>query len=241
MNINIAICDDEVSYTDKLKSGIEKALKEKEVSSYRIDVWNSGEEMCRNKEKLLEYQVVFLDMQMKEMSGLETAQEVRRVNKTCCLVFVTAFIEYAPEGYRLEVIRYLLKKDLDGTLPECVETVLEKINRNNRKESFGFKEGEKELPITEILYVESEKHRLIFHLAGGKEQCFTMAGRLDDIQKRLEQYGFIRVHKSFLVNLEKITLIKNYKVKLENGEELPVPREKFRQVKKLYMEMEARV
>lgn len=107
-----------------------------------------------------------------------------------------------------------------------------------QKERFAFQDGQRELLINQILYLESDRHKLVFHVKGKKEQLLTSSGKLDDMQKRLEPYGFIRIHKSFLVNVEKIVLIKNYRVILENGEELPVPREKFRQVKERYLEMQ---
>lgn len=241
MMLNIAICDDEVYYRSKIETGIRQILQQKNICDYRIDIWNSGEELCENQEWLKEYQVVFLDVEMNQISGMEAAQIIKSVNQECCLVFVTAFIDYAMEGYKVQAIRYLLKKDLDSNLSECIEAVLQKIDFDNQKERFAFQEGEKELFVNQILYIESDRHKLIFHVKGKKEELLISSGKLDDMQKRLEQYGFIRVHKSFLVNVEKIVLIKNYRVILENGEELPVPREKFRQVKEQYLEMEGRI
>lgn len=241
MMLKIAICDDEEYYIEKVKEGLKKYLARQNEEGYQIDVYNSGEELCENQEGLKEYQVVFLDVEMNQISGMEAAQIIKSVNQECCLVFVTAFIDYAMEGYKVQAIRYLLKKDLDSNLSECIEAVLQKIDFDNQKERFAFQDGQRELLINQILYLESDRHKLVFHVKGKKEQLLTSSGKLDDMQKRLEPYGFIRIHKSFLVNVEKIVLIKNYRVILENGEELPVPREKFRQVKEQYLEMEGRI
>lgn len=239
--MNIAICDDEVYYRDAIEKGIRRILQQKNMDDYQIDTWNSGEELCENQEKLKEYQVVFLDVEMNEMSGMEAARIIKSVNEKCYLVFVTAFIDYAMEGYKVEAIRYLLKDNLEWHLQECVETLLERLAHDSPQKIFVFREGKQQLFLKNILYVESDKHVLTFHVEGKEEQSLTQKGRLDEIQKELQPYGFIRIHKSFLVNMEHILLVKNYKVILKNKDELPVPREKFRQVKEEYLRMEAKV
>lgn len=240
--LNIAICDDEKFYIEKVKNGLEKCLSQQKITEYHIDIYKSGEALCENRERLKEYQIVFLDVNMQQMSGLEAAQEIRNVNKEVFLVFVTAYINYAVEGYKVDAIRFLLKDALEAALPECIDTILERMRYQEQKERFFFADGEREIPVHNICYIESEKHKLIFHIYEKDEIIDRILyGKLDELEKGLEEYGFIRIHKSYLVNVEKISLIRNYKVKLENGEELPVPREKFRQVKEKYLRMEARI
>lgn len=233
--LNIAVCDDEVYYREKIEKALREILEQKNVKEYQIDTWKSGEELCEDKERLKEYQIVFLDINMEEMTGLEAADTLRSVNEDVYLVFITAYIDYAVEGYRVEAIRFLLKDMLDRTLPECVDTILKKMKFSGHKEVFSFMEGERELLVHKIIYVESERHKQIFHIQG--EQLYSLTGKLEDTQKRLETYGFIRIHKSFLVNIKMIAEVKNYKATLKNGKVLPIPREKFRQVKMQYFEM----
>lgn len=239
--MRIAICDDEAEYRDRIESGIRRILEEKGICNFWIDDWSSGEIMCEQKERLKKYQAVFLDVQMKQMSGMEAARIVRSVNEDCYLIFVSSFGQYATEGYKVQALRYLLKNDLEEQLKECVETLLERLAHDSPQKIFDFREGQQKLFLKHIQYVESDKHMLTFHVKGREEQSLTQKRRLDDIQKELEPYGFIRVHKSYLVNVEHISLVKNYKVILKNGDELPVPREKFRQVKEEYLRMEAKV
>ena len=235
--LNIAICDDEEYYRDKIKNDLRTILEQRDIEDYRIDTWTSGEALCGNQEKLKGYQIVFLDINMEKMTGLDAARIIKSVNRDIYLVFVTAYVDYAVEGYKVEAIRFLLKDMLDGTLTECVDTVLEKMRYHSHKEKFSFVEGELELLIHKIIYIESDKHKQIFHVQGEQEQTFLLSGKLEDTQKRLEPYGFIRIHKSFLVNVKMIIDVRNYKVTLKNGKILPVPREKFRQVKVQYFEM----
>ena len=140
--LNIAICDDEKFYIEKVKSGLEKCLSQQKITEYHIDIYKSGEALCENPERLKEYQIVFLDVNMQQMSGLEAAQEIRSVNKEVFLVFVTAYINYAVEGYKVDAIRFLLKDALEAALPECVDTILERMQYQEQKERFLFADGE---------------------------------------------------------------------------------------------------
>ena len=236
--MKIAICDDEEFYIGEIKNGLEKYLIQKKITKCDIDIYRSGEELCSNQKMLKEYQIIFLDVNMEQMSGIEAAGEIRNVNPEVFLVFVTAYIDYAVEGYKVDAIRFLIKDALDNTLPECMDTILQRMRYKEQKEKFLFVDGERQVPVHNICYIESEKHKLIFHIYEKDEiKVWTLYGKLDDIEKKLKAYDFIRVHKSFLVNVKMITRVKNYKVTLKTKEELPVPRDKFQLVKKKYFEM----
>lgn len=231
--VKIAICDDEEYYREKIKNDLEIILQQRNIQEYSIDVWSSGEALCENQWKLKEYQVVFLDIDMKKMNGLETAKNIRMVNKEAYLAFITAYVDYAVKGYGVDAIRFLLKDALDKTLSECVDTILERMAYREKKEMFLFLEGKREVTIHKICFVESQKHKLIFCMKN-EEQQLTMYGKMDKIEERLKAYGFIRIHKSFLVNVKEIVQVANYRAILKNGKNLPIPREKYRQVKTQY-------
>lgn len=236
--MRIAICDDEQFYSDKIRNGLETLLEERGVTEYQIDVYKSGEELCSKQELLEEYHIIFLDVNMDEMSGIEAAREIRNVNEDVYLVFVTAYIDYAVEGYKVDAIRFIIKDVMDNTLPECIDTILARMRYRERRESFAFVEGEMEAAVHNICYIASEKHRLIFYIYDRDElKEWTLYGKLDDVEKRLENDGFIRIHKSFLVNVKMMIQVKNYKVVLKNRVELPVPRERFQDVKRKYFKM----
>lgn len=235
--VKIAICDDEEYYVQKIKKLVENILQQKGMTDYRIDTYESGQELCKDAEKIKEYGIVFLDINMQGMNGIEAAEWIRDVNSEVYLVFVTAYVDYAVEGYRVEAIRFLLKDMLDKMLSECMNTILEKMKNNKRIVSFPFVEGRREVLLQNIYCIENQKHKQTFHLYGKKDTEFHLYSKLDDLEQELSCYGFIRIHKSYLVNVRYIAAIENYKVKLKTGEALPVPREKYREVKARYFEM----
>lgn len=96
---------------------------------------------------------------------------------------------------------------------------------------FSFVEGEKEISIRDIIYVENEKHRQLFHVG---DIIYSMYSKLDEIEKCLEAHGFIRIHQSFLINMRYIKRISSYVLLLENGISFSVPKARYKKVKKVF-------
>lgn len=237
--IKIAIRDDEKYYLDKIEKGIKDNLYFQGISQYEINTYSSGQEFYRKAETngLLEYDVIFLGINVAQINGLEIAEKIREKDSNVLLVFVTAFMEHSLEGYKFEATRFLIKSKLDDMLPECVETIIRKLKMQGNQISFTFLEGEKELFRDQIYFIESQKHKLIFHIEEPKLVQYSLYGKLDHVEDELSQFGFLRIHKSYLVNLKEIKEIANYKVKLKDGKILPVPREKYQRVKEKYYEL----
>lgn len=234
--IKIAICDDEAAYLNRIVVSVKKILDKKGVSTYLVDTYSSGEELLADS-RLFGYNVIFLDMNMHGITGLEVAEKIRESSQEILLVFVTAFLDYAIEGYRMEVTRFLVKDMLEEMLPECLEAIIRKLALQAYKMNKQFVEGKKVIYADCIWYVESRGHKLIFHVFETKAVQYSLYDKLDNIEKELQEYHFLRVHKSFLVNTKYIDGIKNYRVYLKNGDTLPIPKEKFQKVKERYYEI----
>lgn len=237
--LKIAICDDEWYYLKLIHDLITKLLYERGISEYDIELFSSGEELCKRDNEIGVYQVIFLDINMPGINGLQTAEIIREKNQKVFLVFITAFIDYAVEGYKMEPIRFLLKDMFEEMLPECIDTIIKKLHLQAQRIKYNFLEGEKDIFIDKIYYVESWKHKLNFYVCEKELNQYSLYNKLDNIEKELNHYGFIRIHKSFLVNAKYIDHIINYKVKMQNGKILSVPREKFQEVKEIYYEIKA--
>lgn len=232
--INIAICDDEQKYLIRMQELIQSIMQKQQIEEYKLALFSSARELKEKIAERQEYQVIFLDINMPQMSGLELAQEIREYDKDVILVFTTAFLDYAMEGYWLNVLRFLLKDMLEQLLPECMDAVLRKLQLHTKTITCPFIEGEKTIPIADICYIESQKHKLCFEVRNQERQQYSLYEKLDNIDNQFAQYDFIRIHKSFLVNVMYIKAIRNYKVTLQGGEELPIPRERFQSVKEKY-------
>lgn len=234
--LRVAICDDEEYFRIREKTLISQYM-EKHKYEYQTDVFSSGKELLYTGESPSKYDVIFLDVNMDEIDGIEIAKKIRELTNEVFLVFITGFVTYALEGYKVDAIRYILKDDdcLEKTIAECMDAILLRMNYVEEKELFVFKEGQKEISIDDIQYIESNLHRLIFHMKGADASQYNMYEKLDVIEKRLEAYQFCRIHKSYLVNLKYMNKIERYQVELSDGVVLNIAKPRYPEVRKQYI------
>lgn len=238
----IAVCDDEAYFRNQEKKLIEEYM-ENQGYECRIDLYASGKELLDCADADLPYDVIFLDISMEEMDGLQTAERIRRLSETVCIVFVTAYITYALEGYKVGAVRYLLKEEdsLKNALKECLDTITERLNTEEAVCEFDFQSGKKRLPTDAILYVESRLHKVFFYVLEDGVKAYSRYDRLDEVEKMLRQYGFSRVHQSFLVNMKYVKSVERYKASLENGTEVSISKKYYKAVEKEYIKRQGEI
>lgn len=236
MMLEIAICDDEKYFLEQEKEWISKYMNRLGYE-FRIDTFASGVEFMAVGDRVSRYDIMFLDINMEELNGLETARRIREYTKDAYIVFVTAFITYSLEGYKVDAVRYILKdnESLEKAIKECLDVIVDKMNYVENKYTFDFQEGRKTLFLDEILYIESRLHKLQFHLAGPKSEQYTMYGRLDHIAELLHDFNFCRVHKSYLVNLKYMEKVERYLARLSNGDAVSISQPKFNNVREQFI------
>lgn len=222
----IAICDDEEIFAEELKELISAYLLEKKIV-FEIDIFKSGVELVALGTGIVRYTAVFSDINMDGMDGIETARKIRAISREVFIVFVTAHISYSLEGYRLDVVRYLLKGDLNflATVQECLDSIINKLHLVVEK-VFDFREGKKKVELENLLYVESRLHKLEFHIMENTVKVYTMYRKLDEVEDMLEGNCFVRIQKGYLVNLKYIDRVSRYRAILKDGLEIAVSRAK---------------
>lgn len=224
----IAVCDDEEYFRTREEQLIMKYMDIKGYH-YKIEIFKSGDEILNLGNGISKFDMIFLAINREGIDGIETAKRIRRVTKDIYIVFVTAFVTYALEGYKVDAVRYLLKDDkhLEKAMYECLNTIIYKMNYEKYKHTFEFQEGAVELYYEDILYVESNLHKLIFHMAINDTDRYTIYEKLDIMDELLHEAGFCRIHKSYLVNLKYVESIERYKVRLMNGLCLGVSKSRY--------------
>lgn len=224
----IALCDDESCFLLHEKALIISYMK-RNGYEYRIDAFSSGSELLAIGDEIRQYSIIFLDINMEEMDGLDTAREIRRYTDTTYLVFVTAYLSYAIEGYKVNAIRFLLKdeRNLGPAMKECLDVIIREKLRSEKKYSFDFVEGSFEIGWNNIIYVESSLHKLIFYMNDKKRSRYTMYDKLDTIETRLQGSEFCRIHKSYLVNLKYVRNLERYRLELYDGTILNIAKGKY--------------
>lgn len=230
--LQIAICDDEIYDRDRIQKYLTEYLIKHNLA-YSITPFPSGKDFLNQRENVVKYDIVFMDINMEEMDGIETAARIRAFHSKTHIVFVTAFINYVLEGYKVNAVRYIMKDTLDTAIAECMDAILKKMQL--QQVAFSFIEGDRSLYTDNILYVESRKHKAVFFYLESEIVNYHIYDKLDHLEQRLEGYGFLRIHKSFLVNMKHIQRISNYTAQLDMGEQLPVPRLRYQAVKEAFV------
>lgn len=231
-NVTVAICDDEEVILPYLARRIYEVFQK-----YRICVmteeYSSAVDLWRTVQNKKEYEIYFLDIDMPKINGLEFAKLILQQQPDAVLIFVSAKEEYVFESFRVHPFFFIRKSKFEEDLEHAVSDLSRRYQTVEQKTCTIWDElGHPfELSLVDTLYLEAkDKYVNIVTQDGG----FFIRNTLSDMEKTLEEYRFIRIHKSYLVNLRAIYAIKYDKVILDGGLELPLSRRKVAEVKKRF-------
>ena len=195
--LRIAICDDSQDARLSLHGAIERSLDNLGQQA-EIYEFSSGEGLLRWMDRHIgEIDLVFLDMEMGELDGMETAKRLRRNFEGLQLVFVTAYADRVFEGYSVSALAYIMKPPKPKQLDEVIARCLESLHRDSGK-VFLCRSGDVSyrVQLKDILYFYSDRRQLT---CVARHRNYTFYGKLDDIQQELGG-GFVRIHQRYLVN-----------------------------------------
>jgi DNA-binding LytR/AlgR family response regulator len=190
--LRIAICDDVEMERERLKKML--LMHDPNIE---CDTYDSGEELLRNF-YVDKYDLLFLDIYMTGLNGVEVLEKIRSVDEKISVAFVTTSSDFALEGYRLRAIRYVEKPVKSEAVAEILSFArLKKANAPH----FEIKvKGEQiSIPFEKIRFLEQEGHMVKINLSNG--EMISVTAKLNDIEVQFKEQNFLRCHKSFLVNL----------------------------------------
>ncbi len=235
--LKIAICDDEQFHRENLRSHILSCTKQNDIPC-EIDLYASGTQLVDLGIEIMQYNAIYLDINMEDMDGIALAKLLRECSKEIPIIFVTAFMAHTIEGYTVNALRYILKgrEDFLSLVCESLGAVMEKINYQTAKHNFQFPNGTRSISLDRVLYIESKLHQVEIHVMENEMKHYTLQGKLSEIEESLEGYQFLRVHQSYLVNMKYIKEICRYKAVLTHLQEIPIPKVRFKEVQNKYIE-----
>ncbi|MBD5462471.1 MAG: response regulator transcription factor [Lachnospiraceae bacterium] len=198
--LRIGICDDQTQARDALRFGLEKVLREE--SEQIVYEFSTGASAVRwLKKHPGEIDLLFLDVEMEGINGMEAAAQIRQFNKEICLVFVTGYTDYVFDGYKVNALDYVIKPATAQRLTDVLKRVREQISDGHDK-TFSFKnpEGTYRLPLSDISYFYSDKRKVnVVCTSSVGAHTYSFYGKLDEVEAQL--YGaFVRIHQRYLVN-----------------------------------------
>lgn len=218
--IRIGICDDIYDARMQLRVALERILEHKGMQSSFVE-FSSGEKVLQwLKTHIGELDVLFLDMKMTGMDGIETAKRIRRADEDMGLVFVTSYADRVFDGYSVSALAYLMKPAKRGQLEEIMNRVLFKLYQNENQ-TFFCKYGDVtyRIPYYKILYFVSDR-RMITCVT--KEREYVFYDKLDHVAMQVGK-TFVRIHQRYLVRAAAVECIVSNQVQI-GQEKLPISR-----------------
>lgn len=236
--IRIIICDDDDVFLNKLQHAIEVALQRMAISA-KIHTFNSMEKIGQPIFASCDIAFLDIDFAHTRYNGLDIARTLRKVRKDAIIIFVTNFIEYAPEGYEVQAFRYVLKIDIEKKLQEYLQHAVTQLQSVCETLKIKVNGEIIDIPLNSILYIESQLRMVMIHvqrdLCGKSIKTYSCYASLSEMEKQLEPQGFLRIHKSYLVNMAHLKRFQCKEATLDNGTALRVSEQNYAEQKKKYL------
>jgi DNA-binding LytR/AlgR family response regulator len=212
---NIAICDDSVRDRFVLHTALKRLFQER-GEDVQIAEYSHPDALAADLEEGYEqFDLLFFDAVMNGRNGIEAARQLRMRQVTTPILFLSSTPDYAVESYEVEASGYLLKPLAEKKLQLFVNRLL--LPPRRPQIAFRCKGMIRYLFHDEILWIESEKHSVIFHLTDGS--AMRTNEKLGEIEARLKDPRFLRCHQSFMVNMDHVADVKNSFI-LEDGSQV---------------------
>lgn len=183
-----------------------------------VEEYSSGEVLVADAEEgYLEGELLFLDIYMDQLNGMETARKLRALSCNIPIIFLTASPDFAVESYEVQASGYLLKSFSE----EKIKKLLNRILKTDMQRRVAIKSKRQyRYPYTDdIVYVESDKHTITLHLSDQSE--IVAQDKLIEIENRIDEKRFLHCHQSYLVNMDYIKDVKD-DFELQDGTIIPI-------------------
>ncbi len=232
--INIAVVDDEKMIREQVKNLI--GNKQADVC---VDTYSTGEDLLAVKKY---YDVIFLDIQMDGMNGIDIARKLRvqsagngTVQKESVLIFITGIKEYVFDAFDVSAFHYLLKPIEKQKFMAVLERAILEVEkqRQQRQEQLFVKTRTRNITLgqSNILYIESRAKKVEIHTT---EEVIEIYAAISRLEKQLSG-NFYRCHRGYLVNMAFIAEYDSGNITLSNGEKIILTKEKYSEFVKVYM------
>lgn len=232
--LKIAFCDDEAAELKRLESLLGEYTAEC-GPEFIHTTYQSPVELMADIEKGRRFDILLMDVLMPGENGLAAAREIREYDTNVKIIFLTSSSEFAVESYTVDAWYYQLKPIQKEVFFHLLDSACAACSKEQQHSLIlRSKNGIVRMELDELVYCEVMGRTLIFHLRDG--EALESVGRLDELSSQLETCpNFLRVHRSFLINMECISNISARSVTMQDGTEIPIPHGKYSELKSRYL------
>ena len=200
--VKIGICDDEPEMRKPLRQILEQVLQLQGVE-YLISESESGEELTAGI-SCLDIDILFLDIEMRSLDGIETAKLLRRKGMKGIIIFVTAYPDFVFQGYEVHAFHYILKPYRKEKIEEVLRQALHELDLS-KEQYFVIEQKARviRIPLSQTIAFQSDRRKVEALL---EEDFVAFYGRIDEVCRELPSC-FIRIHNRYIVNMNYVTTL----------------------------------
>lgn len=227
---HIAVCDDSKEYIAYIKGMLNEAKGDKNIE-FKIYEFMSGEELVRNLDRGIDYDLLILDMQLGGMDGDETAEIFRKKFPYAVLVFCSGVSQPTIKSFKATPFRYLLKQQTYKELVETMKDILDEVEKNSKEPTITahYRWATLRIKLSNILYIENSKRGGKVVVCAGCEEAkyeekLLVDEKPEELLGKYEQYGFALIQSSCLVNMNHIEVLRTEDFIFDNGEIMKIAR-----------------
>lgn len=229
--MRILVCDDERLWCETIKKYVLSNLNEDSESI--VEIFNSGN-------KLIDYcsqnkpDVLFLDIELLDINGLDLAKQLRKDFPSLIIVFITNHPNYVFSCFETEPLNFLRKPIEIEEFNKTFQRIITKYTELHKYIPIKWQNDSVNLEICDICYVEGYNRHLVFRLYNG--ESYETVGRINEIYKILQVYGFVKSHQGFIVNMLHIKNFGENEIFMKNGDSVLMSVRKRLKTKEVYAE-----
>ena len=221
---HIAVCDVEKIICEEIRTFAQRYAEEK-TCSVDCSIFLSGEALYESLARGNYYDVIFLDIELFHISGIEIGEYIRRQLKDMLsqIVYISSRPEYAMELFATHPLDFLTKPISFEKFSVCLNQTAELKSKRGAFFSYNCRGEYRRIPLSNILYFESQNRKVCVTRVNCREAYY---GKLNEVENQVKYYGFLRIHKSFIVNPQYVEVYGKTTITITNRDVLPVSREK---------------
>ena len=227
--LKLTLCDDDKTFLKELSDHIEAWMLDQGEHPL-VCSFSSPYALTASVADGERFDLFVLDVEMPGMDGLETAKELRRWEPNAPLLFLTSHLKYAPEGYKVNALRYVSKLNWKSALPEALEKAAAEIHRTDQKSILVQRYyNYTRILYQEILYVHKDRRNV--EIVTADQEPVTDSRGIKELFQELADPRFLFIDRSCFVNLDRVQGLEGSLLVLANGEKLPISRPMLPKVK----------
>ena len=233
MILHCAICDDLPEAVEAAKARAEKVFKEKNIA-YEISTYTNSNQLLFDFDESRQLDLLILDIEMPGATGLEIAAMAKKVYKNCIIVFLTSYLNYAIDGYELEIFRFVPKDD-ENRLERAIGDAVKIINLESRKSYFVKRyDWCGKIPYKDILYISKNGKNSVIHMEN--EDPVKIRKPISVVFSELNSEEFIFIDRGCIANMMNVMRVDKNNWICKNGEKLAISRSSYSEIKKKLLE-----